>query len=248
MKVSEIRRQFLRLAYERDIRKPPDNRRRGQFRAGWFGTVSEETLKQKLTWHNLGYRMGQHFGSQSDEQIDEVFQILADDYPSGATPPAKKAISKAAKKAGPQRQRGAGRKPASRRSGVRGGAGEGDAHRTLKEYIRDNPLSVGVNLKRAKVETEKDLPSGDRIDVFFENRTFWTGVEVKSEQSSEDDVRRGLYQCVKYRAVMEADCAVRGIKRNIQVLLALGGPFPQSLRREKTVLDIAVIDEITGPS
>ena len=109
MKVSEIRRQFLRLSYERDIRKPPDNRRRGQFRAGWFGTVSEETLKQKLTWHNLGYRMGQRFGSQSDEQVDEVFQVLADDYLSGTTRPARKATSKAAEKPGSRRQRGAGR-------------------------------------------------------------------------------------------------------------------------------------------
>lgn len=94
MKVSEIRRQFLRLAYERDDRKSPDNLRRGQFRAGWFGTVSEETLKQKLTWRNLGCRMGQHFGPQSDEQINKVFQALADDYLSGAVQPAKKAVLK----------------------------------------------------------------------------------------------------------------------------------------------------------
>ena len=114
MKVSEIRRQFSRLSYERDIRKPPDNRRRGQFRAGWFGTVSEETLKQKLTWHNLGHRMGRHFGSQSDEQIDEVFQILADDYLGGAAPSARKAVPKAARKAGPRRQRDARRKPGNR--------------------------------------------------------------------------------------------------------------------------------------
>jgi len=113
MKVPEIRRQFLRLAYERDDRKSPDNLRRGQFRAGWFGTVSEETLKQKLTWHNLGYRMGQHFGPQSDEKINKVFQALADDYLSGAVRPAKRAVSKAAEKSDPPRQRGARRKPAN---------------------------------------------------------------------------------------------------------------------------------------
>ena len=132
----------------------------------------------------------------------------------------------------------------SRRPGARGGAGEGVAHRTLKEYIRDNPLSVGIDLKRAKSETESKLPSGDFIDVFFENSTSWIGVEVKTDQSSEDDIRRGLYQCVKYRAVMEADCSVRGIERNIRVLLALGGLFPRSLLKEKTVLDIEVRDRL----
>ena len=136
----------------------------------------------------------------------------------------------------------------SRPSSARGGTGEGDAHKTLKQYIRDNPLSVGVRLRGANAEVEKKLPSNDKIDVFFENGTTWIGVEVKSDQSSEDDIRRGLYQCVKYRAVMEAECSVRGIERNIQVLLALGGPFPRSLLHEKTVLDIEVRDGITIPS
>ena len=133
----------------------------------------------------------------------------------------------------------------SQRPEPRGGPGEGEAHRTLKEHICGNPLSVGVDLKGAKAETEKNLPSGDTIDVFFENRTSWIGVEVKSDQSGENDIRRGLYQCIKYRAVMEAVCAVRGMKKNIRILLALGGPFPQSLHREKTVLGIEVIDELT---
>ena len=133
----------------------------------------------------------------------------------------------------------------SRRPGARGGTGEGTSHKTLKEYIRANPLSVGIKLKGTKAEIEKNLPSGDRIDVSFENRTFWIGVEAKSDQSDEEDIRRGLYQCVKYRTVMEAVCAVEGIKRNIRVLLALGGPFPQSLVHEKTVLNIEVRDEIT---
>ena len=135
----------------------------------------------------------------------------------------------------------------SQRPRARGGTGEGYAHRTLKEHIRDNPLSVGVRLRGANAEVEKKLPSGDTVDVFFENDTTWIGAEVKSDQSSEDDIRRGLYQCVKYRAVMEAECSVRGIKRNIRVLLALGGPFPQSLLHEKTVLDIEVRDGIMTP-
>ena len=76
MKVSEIRRQFLLFEYERDDRCCPNNRRRGQFRAGWRrGQVSEQTLKEHLTWHNLGYRIEvEHFGSQAKERIDKVFQ------------------------------------------------------------------------------------------------------------------------------------------------------------------------------
>lgn len=135
----------------------------------------------------------------------------------------------------------------SRRSRGRGGAGEGAAHKTLKQYIQDNPLSVGVRLRGANAEVERKFPSNDTIDVFFENATTWIGVEVKSDQSDEDDIRRGLYQCVKYQALMEAECSVKDIKRNIRVLLALGGRLPRSLLREKTILDIEVREGVTIP-
>lgn len=86
----------------------------------------------------------------------------------------------------------------------KGAGGEGEQHKKLKLHIRNNPSCVGVNLKGMKSETEKGLPSGDSIDVFFENKKHWVGVEVKSEISDELDILRGLYQCVKYQAVMES--------------------------------------------
>ena len=45
---------------------------------------------------------------------------------------------------------------------------------------------------------------GNKVDVLFvtENE-FWL-VEVKSELSSEGDMIRGCYQCIKYKAVLEA--------------------------------------------
>ena len=109
---SEIREVFSRLSYTRDGRKCPDNLRRGQFRSGWKNAVDGEVYTKNvlktLKWNNLGWRMGQHFGSQSKEQIDKVFQVLADDYRSGVTPSAKKAASKVAKKVRTRWQRNAG--------------------------------------------------------------------------------------------------------------------------------------------
>ena len=107
---SEIRKVFSELSYKQDKRKPPENLRRGQFHKGWNRRkpITEKTLNSRLTWNNLGYRMGQYFGSQSKEQIDKVFQVLADDYRSGVTPSAKKAASKVAKKIRARWQRNAG--------------------------------------------------------------------------------------------------------------------------------------------
>jgi 5-methylcytosine-specific restriction protein A len=73
------------LHYEHDARKPPDNYRKGQFKAGWEDaairekTYDEETL-QRLTWHNLGYRLGLLSGPRSTEEIYEIFVMLAKLY------------------------------------------------------------------------------------------------------------------------------------------------------------------------
>ena len=108
---SEIKKVFSELSYKEDKRKPPDNLRRGQFHRGWNRRkpITEKTLNSRLTWNNLGYRMGQYFDSpQSKEQIDKVFQVLVADYRSGVTPSAKKVVSKATKTDVTRRRRNTG--------------------------------------------------------------------------------------------------------------------------------------------
>jgi 5-methylcytosine-specific restriction endonuclease McrA len=85
MNLPEIEELFARLEYHRDVRRPPDERRRGRFRAGWEDAaerlrVYEAETLERLTWHNLGYRLGRRFGRQPAEQIDEAFEILAGLY------------------------------------------------------------------------------------------------------------------------------------------------------------------------
>lgn len=89
MKAGEVEELFTRLEYERDVRRPPDGRRRGRFRVGWRdaaerGEVYAEDTLEQLTWHNLGYRFGRHFGYRLPEQVDQAFELLAGSYePSG---------------------------------------------------------------------------------------------------------------------------------------------------------------------
>jgi len=126
-------------------------------------------------------------------------------------------------------------KSASRK---RGGIGEGKEHKRLKEYIQNNPRSIGIRLKNLVPTPEKMLLSGDRMDVSFENKHHWVGVEVKPETSDEKDIERGLYQCVKYRAVMEKQILAWGIRKDVRVILALGGELPQHLDLERYKLGI----------
>ena len=85
MTTSEVAQLFGRLRFGRDDRNPPDERRRGQFKAGWEdatvrGEVYAENTLQWLTWHNLGYRFGRLLGHRSQTEIDEAYKILADLY------------------------------------------------------------------------------------------------------------------------------------------------------------------------
>jgi hypothetical protein len=79
-----------------------------------------------------------------------------------------------------------------------------DRHRTLKEFVANNPEIVGLSASTAAGNTEFPLPSGDRLDVSFAKQRIWVAAEVKSLVSSDADIARGLFQCVKYLAVMEA--------------------------------------------
>ena len=125
--------------------------------------------------------------------------------------------------------------------------GEGEEHRQLKQYVKDNPSCLPTKIQQGELisKTEKELPSGDSMDVSFENEDCWIGVEVKSRISDEDDIRRGLYQCVKYQAVMEGYLAVQRVRKNVKVFLVLGCPFPESLLPVKQILGVKVIENIS---
>ena len=88
------------------------------------------------------------------------------------------------------------------------------------------------------------LYSGDIIDVSFQNNNIWIGVEVKSSISNSKDIIRGIFQCVKYKAVMDASDKSKLMKRKTRVILALGGKFPDILTELKNTLKIEVIDDL----
>ncbi|MEM8821970.1 MAG: hypothetical protein AAGF30_00015 [Pseudomonadota bacterium] len=83
------------------------------------------------------------------------------------------------------------------------GKGESEQHRRLKEWARDNPGEIGLP-QEFKGTAEMGLLSGDRVDVLFTRGEEFAVVEVKSCLSSDPDLRRGIYQCVKYREVVRA--------------------------------------------
>jgi hypothetical protein len=130
------------------------------------------------------------------------------------------------------------------KSGRGGGGGEGEEHRRLKEYVSATPQIVGLPQGVPRGQLEAPLPSGDRIDVLFSSRHRLHAVEVKSRISNDIDITRGLFQCVKYRSVMEAERGFKGAKYEVNALLVLGKQFPRRLEALRNSLGIEVVEII----
>lgn len=125
------------------------------------------------------------------------------------------------------------------------GGGESESHKELKEYIARNPKIIGLGAKTKLGTTEYPLPSGDSLDVSFNGKAMWVAAEVKSSISPEADIIRGLFQCVKYRAVMEAVLLSEARPQNARALLVLESGFPQSLISLRNVLGVEVFENIS---
>ena len=128
---------------------------------------------------------------------------------------------------------------------TKGQGGESPAHKALKAHVKANPCLVGVE-EGAEAFEEYALPSLDTLDVLFKTPACWTAVEVKSSVSDgfAGDYERGIYQIVKYRALLEA---MRldpnySIPKVLRVILVLENSLPTKLADLKTALGITVIE------
>lgn len=124
-----------------------------------------------------------------------------------------------------------------------GSGGEGDYHKRLKEYIYNHPETIGItNFKERKME--HILLSGDRLDVYFVlNDGSKIAVEIKPSTSPDADIMRGLYQCVKYKAIMDAEDKVHGKKSQNRAMLVIGGSLSDANVLVKNTLGIDVIEK-----
>jgi hypothetical protein len=125
---------------------------------------------------------------------------------------------------------------------VYGRGGESEEHKRLKEYVAANPSIIGIDASEFIVQTEFILPSLDTMDVLFTSTN--NRVEVKSRISNIDDITRGLFQCIKYTALLSAFHLAEKKDYKLKVILVLENPFPEQLIELKNILGIEVIDNI----
>jgi hypothetical protein len=71
-------------------------------------------------------------------------------------------------------------------------------------------------------------------------------VEVKSRRSNDLDLKRGIFQCVKYRAVLEAENKAGKIKSTVRACLVSERKLPNELARLAKLFDIGSSVESVG--
>ncbi|MBL4678817.1 MAG: hypothetical protein JKY70_21890 [Mucilaginibacter sp.] len=123
------------------------------------------------------------------------------------------------------------------------GGGESKEHRLFKSYIAENPSVLGL-ADDIKGRVEELLPSADCIDVYFEHADLLIAVEVKSKISNSSDIERGIFQCVKYKCLVEARQISLGKYPNCRAILALQGKLPAEQVELKNLLGVEVIDNL----
>lgn len=126
------------------------------------------------------------------------------------------------------------------------GGSEGPEHKSLKDYIASQPKLFGLPANTAG-KTEQLLPSGDRPDVTFEGKHSVVLIEVKAASCPEDELTRGVFQAVKYRAVIEASDIAEPQERFRRVILVLGGVLSNRHRALANLLGVEVMEEVQIP-
>jgi hypothetical protein len=119
--------------------------------------------------------------------------------------------------------------------------GESDAHKRLADFIAKNPDVLGLRRGLPRGLREFPLASADRPDVLFRCKSEVIAVEVKSDISNEADLQRGIYQCVKYRALVRAEQQAIGQIPNGWAVLATARPLPELLCRLAVLFDVPYV-------
>ena len=132
-----------------------------------------------------------------------------------------------------------------------GHGGEGLVHKLMKEYISIHPEILKINNtdKNKKAVLEYTLLSADRIDVLFElNNGNRIAVEVKPKNAPDEDILRGIYQCVKYQSLLDAEDTVHNRNRVNKCILVIGGMLSQENKATASILGINVVEGFTCES
>jgi hypothetical protein len=118
----------------------------------------------------------------------------------------------------------------------RGGPAESEEHKKLKAWVAADPSRIGLSKSYGAGVPEYRLMSGDEVDIMFMSRNTFRAVEVKSIRSNDDDFKRGIYQCVKYREVKTAE--IKPYHSDVEAILVVERELSSELKERAAILGV----------
>jgi len=119
---------------------------------------------------------------------------------------------------------------------------ESEEHRTLKDWVARNPQILKSTIPFRPGSTEWGFASADRADVLFAHEDGCIAVEVKAANANDADLERGIYQCVKYQALLRAELKAETRIPNGTAMLVTERQLPSQLQELAGLLGVRVIN------
>lgn len=118
---------------------------------------------------------------------------------------------------------------------------ESEKHKALKRWVAKNPKFISKTISFHNGEIEWLFASSDRVDVMFSHKDGCIAVEVKASDSNNADLERGIYQCIKYQALLRAELKVNRRIPNGSAILVIERQLPPHLTQLAQLLGVNVL-------
>jgi len=111
-------------------------------------------------------------------------------------------------------------------------------HKRLKMLVANKPAIISINCK-SQGTVEYVFPSGDRADIviFCEEEIFVIEVELEGL----NETKCGLFQAIKYKALMEALCTLREDYREVKPFL-VAKRIPDEVKEAAQELNVMCVE------
>ena len=107
--------------------------------------------------------------------------------------------------------------------------------------VAKNPRVIKSKISFKAGKREWLFASSDRADVMFEHNDGCVAVEVKALEASNDELERGIYQCVKYQALLRAELKAEDKVPNGLAVLVIERQIPSEFK----TLPICLVFELS---
>jgi hypothetical protein len=109
--------------------------------------------------------------------------------------------------------------------------GETEEHLKLKEHVAAHPELFAEFGDFGTGESEFILRSEDKVDVLFQSDELLLAVEIKAANVQDGELTRGIFQCVKYRAILRAMHHIDGELKHVQAVMVTPKLLPWKHRQ-----------------